>query len=508
MSRSAKVNQVILIILDAVRAEHLFGLINEGKLPNIAQIAEHGINSSNCITSYPAITFPCYGNIVTGAYSGYFPKEGSAVPMYHWVNRMDPPSPSKKTPFIRNYGDRSQSLKINKDIGKNVRTIFEQAPEGNMLSSMCFLFRGALFVVGKSVFDIGGIFKNIADAFEHPRNYFSNKEVPLISVCYVPHTDDIMHKLGFNHPNYVNLIVECDRYLGDLINTLKNTGYYEDTAIGIISDHGNYKAKKQVDLEPFFQQKGLVPYVPEKGIGDFDCNFGSVGFFNFPGETWHHHPIIQEMQKFKPSGLGKQDLNLFETLWEIPGVKYMYYRGDDNKPEKGIIYIEYLDKNTNIKTKGTIEYQGFGLDQKTKYTFDNEDFYGYSENEKSAKILDNRFHTIEEWLEATNLIDFPMIIDQIPRYFKNPRSSDIIISTLGEYYFNYEHGKTVGISPYSHDNGLRESMIVPFIIGGSQEVPLIDLLYCKTTDMVPTLLDLLGVKPHSSVIGKSILNTK
>ena len=160
----------------------------------------------------------------------------------------------------------------------------------------------------------------------------------------------------------------------------------------------------------------------------------------------------------------------------------------------------------NIKTKGTIEYKGFGLDQKTKYMFDNEDFYGYSENEKSAKILDNQFHTIEEWLEATNNIDFPMIIDQIPRHFKNPRSCDIIISTLGDYYFNYEHGKTVGNSPYSHDIGLRRSMIVPFIIGGSQEIPPIDLAYCKTTDMVPTLLDLLGIKPHSSVIGKSVLD--
>ena len=99
-----------------------------------------------------------------------------------------------------------------------------------------------------------------------------------------------------------------------------------------------------------------------------------------------------------------------------------------------------------------------------------------------------------------------MIIDQIPRYFKNPRSCDIIISTLGDYSFNYEHGKTIGFSPYSHDNGLRESMIVPFIIGGSPEIPQMELKYCKTTDMVPTLLNLLEIKPHSSVIGKSILN--
>jgi len=497
MVRNSKFNQVILIILDDVRAEHLFKLINEGKLPNMKNIADNGISCSNCVTSYPAITFPCYGNIVTGSYSGYSPKEGSAVPLYHWLNRTDPPSTSKKPPFIRNYGERSQLLKVNKDVGKNVKTIFEQVSQGNFLSSSCFLFRGAYFIAGKSVFDVAGIFKNIADAFEHPRNYFSDNEVPLLSIGYVFQTDDIMHKLGFDHPNYINLVVECDRYLGSLMNTLKTTGYYDDTAIAIITDHGNYKAKKIFDLEPFFQKKGLIPYVPEIGTGDFDCNFGSVGFFNFPGETWQHHPTIKQMERFKTSGNGK--------LWEIPGVKYMYYRDDSNKPEKGKIHIKYRDKESERMIKGTIEYQGFGKEQKTKYAFEDKDFYGYSENEKSAKILDNRFHSIEEWLEATNHIDFPIIVDQIPRYFKNPRSCDIIISTLGEYSFGYEHGKTVGTSPFSHDIGIRSSMIVPFIIGGSPEIPQMEISYCKTTDMVPTLLALLGIKPHSSVIGKSIL---
>ncbi|MFW9873610.1 MAG: alkaline phosphatase family protein [Candidatus Thorarchaeota archaeon] len=504
MVRNSKINQVILIILDDVRAEHLYKLINEGKLPNMRNLVENGISCSNCVTSYPAITFPCYGNIVTGSYSGYFPKEGNALPLYHWLNRKDPPSTSKKPPFIRNYGDRSQLLKANKDIGKNVKTIFEQIPEGNILSSSCFLFRGAYFVVGKSVYDVEAIFKHLIEAFEHPKTYFPNKEVPILSVGYVFQTDDLMHELGFDHPNYINLIVECDRYLGSLMNSLKKTGYYDSTAIGLISDHGNFKAKKIVDLEPFFQEKGLIPYNPEKGTGDFDCNIGSMGFFNFPGDTWQHHPSIQQMQKFKVSEKGKQEMNLFNTLWEIPGVKYMYYREDYHKPEKGIIHIEYLDENSGKKRHGMIEYRGFGKDQQAKYTFEGNDFYQYSDNEKSAKILDNKFHTLEEWLEATNHINFPMIIDQIPRYFKNPRSCDIIISTLGEYGFNYDHGVTQSASPYIHDIGLRKCMIVPFIIGGSSELPQKDLKYCKTTDMVPTLLELLGIKPHSSVIGKSV----
>ncbi|MFX1311999.1 MAG: alkaline phosphatase family protein, partial [Promethearchaeota archaeon] len=502
MSRSAKINRVILIIFDDIRAEHLFKFMNEGKLPNIAKIAENGIRCSNCVTSYPAITFPCYGNIITGAYSGYFPKEGSGVPLYHWVNRLDPPSTKKKAPFIRDYGDRSQTLKINKDIGRNIKTIFEQVPGGNMLSSTSFLFRGAYFVVAENYFDVESIFKNIEKTFKNPRIFFSNKEVPLITIGYVPHTDAIMHDLGFNHIDYITQIINCDKYIGSLMNSLKKMGYYDDTAIAIITDHGNFKAEKVVDLEPFFQQKGLMPYNPKKGSGDFDCNFGSVGFFNFPGDTWHHHPTSSQMRRFKSSTIGKKTVNLFEILWEIPGVKFMYYRDDANKPEKGIIHIEYQEKKSGKKYTGMIEYQGFGREQKTRYTFNVNDFYRYNENEISVKILDNKFHTIDEWLEGTNHIDFPMIIDQIPRYFKNPRSCDIIISTLN-YCFGYEHGKTVNNHPYLHDNGLRASMIVPFIIGGSPEIPQMELSYCKTTDMVPTLLNLLGFKPHSSVIGKS-----
>jgi len=120
-------------------------------------------------------------------------------------------------------------------------------------------------------------------------------------------------------------------------------------------------------------------------------------------------------------------------------------------------------------------------------------------------LLDNRGHNIDEWLKGTNKIDFPMIVDQIPRYFKNPRSCDIMISTVGEYGFGYEHGKSMPISPYSHDIGLKKSMTVPFIIGGSPNIPSLELPYCKTTDMVPTLLYLLGEKPHFSVVGKSVI---
>jgi len=314
-----------------------------------------------------------------------------------------------------------------------------------------------------------------------------------------------MHELGFDHPEYRNLIIQCDDYIGSLIKTLKQTGHYEDTAICISSDHGNYKAEKLYDLEPFFQKKGLIPYNPKTGIGDFDSNFAGVGFFNFHGDTWHHHPTIKQMKNFKTSGVGSPTLNLFKTLWEISGVKLMYYKDDNCVPDKGIIHLERQEEETGKVLKGRIEYYGKEGNQKTRYTYETKDLLGYEKYEESQVLLDNKEHIIDEWFSATLKTDFVGLIDQLPRYFKNPRSCDIMVSTRGEYCFNYEHGKTTGISPYSHDIASRASMLVPLIIGGSLEIPKMELSYCKTTDIVPTLLDLLGKKPHSSVIGKSVL---
>lgn len=507
MTRSAKVNQVILIILDDVRAEHLFKWMKEGKLPNISQLAINGVSCQNTVTSFPSVTLPCYADIITGSNSGFFPKEGSGVPNYHWLDRTDPPSEKRKPPFIRNYSERRDIFKINKDIGKHAKTIFEQAGEGNFLSATSFLYRGSIFTTSRE-FKPELILKRIEDIYKNPKEIFPDKEVPKVSVGYIPHTDHFMHERGFDHPDYINLVLDCDRFIGSLIKTLKDTGFYDGTAIAITADHGNYKAQKIFDLEPFFHQKGLKPYNPTKGSGDFDANLGGVGFFNFKGDTWYHHPTLNQMKNYKTSGEGTSKLDLFEILWEIPGVKLMYYKDDANTAEKGIIYLERRDVKNNKVLKGRIEYYGAGKNQKTKYVFDDEDLFGYVDNEKSCALLDNKSHSIDEWVATTFQTDFINIIDQLPRHFKNPRSCDIIVSTEGEYNFNFEHGKTKGITPYSHDVASRNSMLVPLIIGGSPEIPNLELEYCKTTDIVPALLDLLGMKPSSSVIGKSILTYK
>ncbi|KKN47388.1 hypothetical protein LCGC14_0663440 [marine sediment metagenome] len=48
-------------------------------------------------------------------------------------------------------------------------------------------------------------------------------------------------------------------------------------------------------------------------------------------------------------------------------------------------------------------------------------------------------------------------------------------------------------------------MTVPLIIEGSPEIPLKEISYCKTTDIVPAMLKIIGKKPHKSVFGTSLV---
>jgi len=204
---------------------------------------------------------------------------------------------------------------------------------------------------------------------------------------------------------------------------------------------------------------------------------------------------------------GPKKINLLEKLFTINGVRLMYYCEDGNTSKKGKIHLKRRDKNTGKIVKSSIEYRGSGKEFKTKYSAEafDEDAFNYINDDIASKLLDNKFHTINEWLDATFHIDFPLYPDLLSRNFKNPRRADIIVSTCGDVAYNIKHGKIENKNLYSHDIGLKKSTVVPLIIGGSKNIPAKEVSYCKITDIVPTLLKMLGKKPHPSVVGESLI---
>jgi hypothetical protein len=504
---------IILLIADDVSGRLFSQLYNEGKLPNLKTLGDSGIVTNKCVTTFPSITLPTQPNIMTGAYSGYYPKFGGGIPVYHWFNRESNP------PTFQHYS-ALHALDQTDQIGQNVKTLFEQVGEGNSYSLVQYCARGAskIFPPNKlmaALFFIPFILlskkpenshkivtKMLIDLYKHPRRHFPNSELPIATTALYFVTDSLMHEVGFDSERYIQSVIDLDAEVGKIISALKSLGIFNDTIIAFTSDHGNYKAQRAENLTPFFKEKGLVPFNKKTETGDFDCAFGSVGFFNFPGmhKNWKIHPTLEELKHFKPTD-AKSEINLIDMMFEIAGVKYVYYRAENNTPDKGTILIHMKDEQDVIHN-AQVEY----LNETTKYSFEDIDVYGYSSDPKASLLLDNTYHTIEEWLEHTYHLDFPMMPDQLVRYFINPRSCDIMVSTVGTICYNYEHGKTANDHVYAHDIGTRNSMYVPLVIGGGNGILTPQVLeYCKTTDIVPTLVSILGKKPHPSVRGRNLL---
>lgn len=525
------VNRAIYCIIDDLRSTHFFKFMERGLLPNFKRLMEHGMYSKNCITDFPAVTYPTQPTMITGSYTGDYRKElCHGIPSYSWMGRYYAP------PIMRDYGNPGsdeliQVYKLNSDLMTNCQTFLEMTGEGNHASHTQFISRGTdymypetklklivfyeLILHARNVKKMAArantlVVKKLLDTFKRPKKYFGTNEAPIGTNLWFMTSDALMHEYGHDSAMYKVNLMHIDKIFGILIDGLEQMGYLDDTVIAISADHGNYKANRIGCVDPFYEKYGLKPYHPKKHPkGNVNIsNFGSVGLFYFKGSEICNNnlgwsvPTLKDLQNYGP-----KRVNLLEAMFNVDGSELMYYRGEENTHDKGTIHLKRKSPKTGKVISGRIDYKGIGPNYQTKYISenDNKDIFGYSDDDRAASMLDNKFHSIDEWAGATYHLDFPLYPDLIPRHMKNPRSSDIIISTCGNVMYNINHGKVKNDHLYSHDIGRRKSSIVPLIIAGSPDVPQIEIPFCKTTDIVPTLIKMLGKKLHPSVDGKSLI---
>jgi len=488
---------------------------------------ENGIYSENCITDFPPITYPTQVSLLTGTYTGNYKKEAChGVPLLNWMDRDNAP------PILREYAAKDlQIYKINNDMGNNSQTILEMVGDENTASIAQFINRGSDYIFPERKTKLAMFYlllkyfpgvkrrlirsnsviaQKLIEVFKKPKKFFDNSDPPIASLMWFISSDLLMHKFGFDSHIYKLNLLHIDKVIGVLIDNLKEMGYLEDTAIAITSDHGNYKANQIGNLNNFLKQNGLTNYHPRRNRkGNMDLAYYSgVGFFYFKGRNhsivnngWIR-PNLEELRNYGP-----KRINLLEELFKISGSYLMYYKDDENTSNKGIIHLKRKVKDLGQIITGKIEYRGTGSDYKTRYISEDvdNDIFNFTNDSLASRLLDNKFHTIQEWLEFTYHLDFPMHPSLISMHLKNPRSCDIILSNDENIKFGIHHGKQKSKNLYDHDVGLRKCMVVPLIIGGSLEIPHKHIPYCKITDIVPTLLKFIGKQPHPSVIGKNLI---
>ncbi len=496
--------------MDDVRYDQFINLLNEGFLPNIKKYVYDNSIQSKCISIFPAITVPAQLSVTTGTYTDEF-----SVPGMHWWDR--------KEDIVRTYASLA-GWELTETLDKHVKTIYEQI-NGNSLNLFCQVYRGAThnfpsvhrvillylwhFWIRKQNIIKGQefIIRKILESFNKPQKYFKNKEEPRLVLSWGFPTDDKMHNHGYDSKEYHDALKYLDIWFGYLIEGwrnfkgLKELGFLEETAFIFTSDHGNYKGKKVMDLAPIIENIGLKPIPVKltlrkgkasgKGLGNFDLAIGSLGQWYFRSKNHGERPSIRELQSFSD-----KNTNVINEILKIEGMNLLYHRENECSRDNGIINV--IRKYNGTQINGSIEYKG----NKSRLIVENKDLFNYSDYPQALKLLDGKFHDINEWLYATHETDFPIICDQVSRLFKNPNSCDILTSTLGDVVYNYEHGYTKNDHLYSHD--LSKSTKVPMIIGGSN-FDNKKLEICKISDLVPTVVKLLDGKIDNNVVGTSLI---
>ena len=290
--------RVIVVVVDALRAESAYGPLDEGQLSNVSRlIGDRGVvRFEKCLSALPSVTLPNHTTIFTGVYPG---RHG--VPGNEWFDRtLDNSEPLyRRTREYVKYGSeddpglgRSWSFGgipvHDMDLSSDVRTIYEgfEAAETKRgreaRTAVVFdpVRRGADKVVNPDILDalISLDFLPFVDQFaaldasamREAIGLIKSEDPPELMGIWLSGLDGWSHTHGpgpvggaeDRQAGYVKETI--DPLMGKLVASLEDRGLLNETIIVFTADHGQAdtigKDEYAIDAEKFYQALAGSPY--------------------------------------------------------------------------------------------------------------------------------------------------------------------------------------------------------------------------------------------------------
>jgi predicted AlkP superfamily pyrophosphatase or phosphodiesterase len=229
----------VFIMADGARADAFSDLLEAGDLPNIRRyLVEPGCYRT-MVSVAPATTGPAYLPFLTGCYPGT-----CNIPGIRWFDRRTFSRKRLSLSRFRSYVG-FESYLFNRDISKQVRTIFELANKPvNILNS---INRGSGFWGNKTKLRRGinwlrahftGDWRKADAICERILTRTAGKDHQFIFALF-PSIDEMSH---LTHPTS-EIVLDSyrglDNLVGKLARRLEKSGKLEETLIIVTSDHGS-----------------------------------------------------------------------------------------------------------------------------------------------------------------------------------------------------------------------------------------------------------------------------
>lgn len=211
-SSKPKAKRVILIGIDGVGTD----AFQYARTPHLNALAEDGAISLKARGVMPTVSTPIWGSILTGA-----SPEQHGMTSNSW--RKD------------NYSIEA-TIKDSEGFFPSIYTLMrEQIPEAE--TAIFYDWDGLGNIFNHKYLDVVQLTKGFEETMDKAIPYILDKEPDFVFI-YIGLPDEVGHEHSYASEEYYESIEHVDHAIGELIQTLKNEGMYEESHIIVVSDHG------------------------------------------------------------------------------------------------------------------------------------------------------------------------------------------------------------------------------------------------------------------------------
>ena len=470
---------VIILVADGARPDSLAEAMDGGVVPALARIRAEG--AAHTVTStFPSVTGPAYAPFLLGRYPGPV-----GLPALRWFDRAR--TQASFPHYTRSYVGH-EMRHVDRDLATDAPTLFELAPRA--LGSLSVIQRG---LPKKSRLGAGARF-----AVRAARTHFSGdaarwldidremgheiarrvrEERPDVVFAALTGIDKASHAEGHDHGLVADAMRIVDEVAAELRDDAERGGWWDETQLWVVSDHGHSPVTAHDDLAAEIEQAGhrvvAHPWVyrahPDVAVmvsGNamahvyLDLDAQQRPWWPALGERWG---AFAEMLLQRPS-VDLALLPLSPTRCEVASAT----RG------RAVVSLAQAPGGATAYSYRTTSGDPLGIG-----------------GELDAVSGDEAY-------DATIGTDYPDSVVQIAHLAGASRSGEIILSAAREWDFRARYEPIPHRS--SHGALHREHMLVPLIVNRPPaRTPR------RTVDVMPSALAALGIEPPHGLDGRSFM---
>ena len=503
---------VILIIVDGLRADVFERELEAGRLPNIERfLVGRGVWTRRCVSSLITCTYPDVAAILTGSFPGHH-----GVPsMTHF---------DREALLSRRYDSPGRMSRVRHDLQRP--TVFQWLSPGPSVCILTQVSSGATYFVEN--FQTAGLafffrqwrrldylslvrFRLVAQLASTWGHY------PRLVVAYLPSLDYVAYRYGVQSPEYLRLVHHADFLVGLLMRALEEEGVLERFTIFLTADHGHIQTRPDgyFDIRGYVDRELGIPATSasasEKRSWAERCSrFGPAAAVvldagnrsamlylrtfqttssSRPSHPWAAHPPLAELRRY-PSRTGRA-VDLVGELLRADALELVLARAGPNAVAVFSRRGEALIRRGPPAEPGGDPYYEYSV-------LAGEDPIGYTGLVGLGSLVGGGMHPRRKWLVRSLDSLYPDFVPQVVELFDSPRVGDLVVFARRGWSFHPTHAS-------DHGGPLAEEMLVPLVVAGP-EVRAGELEVVRQVDILPTVLEYLGSDaPGDEMDGRSFL---